>query len=124
MKGIETVKKAADILIGLANDIGKALEDGKFEAIEALQFTNELLLIPQVAQNWQELKSEIVDIDAVERAELIAYIKEKFDIPEDRIEAIAESALDLTLKGIDFGIGVYEFAKSLKQPDPLTDSDT
>lgn len=114
MAGIDKVKKVLDVVIGISNDTGKALEDGKFEGKEALAYLDDLMKIPNIVSDLPALKEQFKDIDASEREELIEYAKVQFDIPQDRIEAIVESSLLIAYKLIDIGFDVVELAKAIK----------
>lgn len=45
--------------------------------------------------DWNKVKSELNDLDAKERAELLKIAKEKFDIDDDQVEDRIERGLDL-----------------------------
>lgn len=93
--GIENLKKAAKFGIELGEQLSSVLEDGKLKAVEMLSFIDELMQLPGVVNAASEIKQEVFDLDATERAELSDYIKGEFDIANDKIEIAIEAGLDV-----------------------------
>ncbi len=95
--GIENLKKAAKLGIELGEQTAEVLEDGKLKAIEMLQFIDELMQLPGVVNAAQDIKDEVMELDAEDRAALNAYIQAEFDIPNDKLEAIIKAGLDVVI---------------------------
>lgn len=92
--GIETLKKAVDFGMKLGTDTGNALEDGKIDWTEYPILLSDLMGAGAVVKSGKDLKDEINELDPDEAADLKSYIAEKFDIPNDKLEAKIEAAIN------------------------------
>lgn len=96
--GVENLKKvvALGIEIGnVADKFGKA--EGTANKISTLMaLTDEVLAIPGV--DFNKVKDEVGDLDDAEKAELLQFVKDKFDISNDKLEASIEGGLGIALK--------------------------
>lgn len=95
MLGTENLKKVLAFALGLGNELAKGFEDGKLSLVEGMGLADNLLAIPGLISARKEILAELKDLDAAERQELFDYVKQEFDLPDDRIEAIVEEALGL-----------------------------
>lgn len=93
-KGITNIIPVLFVAIELGN-VGDKMGRSKGAARygHLLQLTDELMGLGAV--DFSELKKEIKDLDAQERLELHAKIKEKFDIVDDKLEIAIEKGLEL-----------------------------
>lgn len=95
--GIENLKKAAKLGIELGEQTSEVLEDGKLKALEMLSFIDELMQLPGIVNSAADIKNEVLELDAEDRASLNAYIQAEFDIPNEKLESIIEAGLDVII---------------------------
>jgi len=95
--GVETIKKA----VGLVIDLGMAAEDhlsddGKIKLNEVMStLASEALEIVDLVRNAGTLVAELKDWDPDEREEVLVWAVDKFDLENDKAEAIIEKALQI-----------------------------
>lgn len=95
--GVDNLKLALVAAINLAEKIeDKYSDDGKISLGEALSvgvgsFTD----IVKVVKSGKQIKAEFIDLDDVEKEELIVLIKEELDLTNDKVELIVEKAVEL-----------------------------
>lgn len=94
--GVENLKKVVSFGCGLTGQIAESLKDG-WQWTDALSFVDEMAAIPGVVKTLPAVKQELSDLSTTEREELHAYIVEKFDIPNDKVEAFVENAIGVAL---------------------------
>lgn len=93
MLGIENLKKLVKFGLDVANKIATDLQDGKITTMEIFGFIPELTEIPDVVKSWPDIAAELKEVSAEERVELLDYIKQNFDIPDDQLESVIEDSL-------------------------------
>lgn len=91
--GIDNLKKVAEVAFAFQAEGAKAMEDGRFQLIETLGFTDEFMQLPEAVNAAKLVPAELEDLDETERNELADYIQEKFDIANDEVEAKIEKAV-------------------------------
>jgi len=99
---IEKIKKIIFGLIEISEPIGKALEDGKIQWLEApgigwAAFKN-IGLINDFTGAWPELR----DLDEAEKNQLVAFVAERFSISKPTAEKRVEAAFKFLLSGAVF----------------------
>lgn len=94
--GIENLKKLLAFGCAFAAQIASSLADG-FQWTDAFGFVDEAALIPGVVKSIPAVKQELADLSAEERNELNAFLQEKFDIPNDKLESVIEHAIGVGL---------------------------
>lgn len=94
-KGIQETKDLVIVAISLGNALGKAMADKKFNLADVGAFIDPMLNLPAALAGISEVPSEIEDMDEAERIELFETVKEKFDLPDDKVEAAIEEGLIL-----------------------------
>lgn len=109
MLGIENLKKLVHFGAKLANQVATSLSDG-WQWTDALSFVDEMAAVPGAVKAIPEARKELADLTAEERQELHNYLADEFDLPNDKIEALVEHALNLALELVSL---VSEF-KALK----------
>jgi hypothetical protein len=92
MLGIENLKKAVKFAIDLGEQFATSLADG-FQWTDSFSFVDELIQVPGLLKSGKDVVAELKDLDATERQELYDYIKEEFDIADDKVEDVVEQAL-------------------------------
>lgn len=100
--GIDNLKKAGKFGVGLGMQIEKALADGKFTWTDLPGFVDELLEIPGIVNNREAIVAEFKDLTIDERAELLAYLKQEFDLADDVLESKIEKGLDIAFALLSF----------------------
>lgn len=95
--GIENLKKAAKLGIELGEQTSEVLADGKLKALEMLSFIDELMQLPGIVNSAADIKNEVLELDEADRAALNAYIQVEFDIPNEKLESIIESGLNVVI---------------------------
>lgn len=93
--GIKNLKPVVALTIEMANvaDVmGRTKGVARFMALTALM--DEVMGINGV--DFKQVKAEVKDLDAAEKAELVDFLKAKFDIASDKLEGIIEEAIDLS----------------------------
>jgi hypothetical protein len=94
--GIENLKKAVRFAIDLGLQIEKSGKDG-FTWSDSFSFIDELLQIPGLLKSGDAILAELRELSAEERQELYAYAVAEFDIENDKVEDVVESALGVGL---------------------------
>lgn len=113
--GIEDLKKVVTVL-AKAGSVADQMINEKGGVVAKLSHLIGLssALVGLAGCSATELKAEFADLDAAEKAELVAHAKAEFDIAEDDVEAKIEAGLDLAIEGESFIEKIVAFAKSLK----------
>jgi len=89
---IKDIKEMMKFVINVTEGLVKTLEDGKFKLTEVVHFISSAQAAPAAFTGMSNIPAEFSDMDAQEQAELIAYVQEEFDIPNDSVEAFVEKA--------------------------------
>lgn len=115
MFGVENLKKLIKFSCDFTEQITEALADGKFTWMESFGFIDEVMQLPGVVKSFPAIKQELSELSPEERQELYDYLKEEFDIPNDRLEAFIENSLSLAIAAI----ALVEQWKAIKTPPPV-----
>lgn len=102
--GIENIKNVLKLGIGLGEGVALSLEDGKFTTGDITNFLPATLSIPAAVGSFGKLKDELKDLDETERTELVEWVKDEFDIPQDQVEEKIEKGLELAIGLLDYGL--------------------
>lgn len=93
---LPTLEDATDILVDVANELGKALEDGKVQVREYWNLGLPLLRLPKVLDDkedfMEDLQVFIKDADA--RIAVVTRMQARFDIPQEIAELVVKRTLD------------------------------
>jgi len=108
MYGIEKLKEITTDTINFSMKLVEATSEdspkGKKLALTEV-VTLLVFLFPKVvgyADDGQQIKNEILDLDDAEAQELSDHVAEKLDLENDKVEVLIESALDLLAEGKAF----------------------
>lgn len=95
--GVDKIKAALLVLIHIGMDVEDNLaDDGKITWPEVGEMAmSNALDIFSVVKNAGELVAQLKDWDPVERAEVLAYVVEEFDLDNDKAEKVIEAGLTL-----------------------------
>lgn len=97
MAGIQETKEVLKVAAEIGNGVGIALQDGKFELSELALFVGALIDLPNAIQGIQQVPVELKDLDETERLELLNYMRDQFDIPQDETEEAVEDHVEFLL---------------------------
>lgn len=99
MYGITELKELLAFGFKLQKAIMGSLEDGKINVVvDAPKFFPALLAAPKAFGGINLVMKEIADLTDEERAELVAYVSEEFDLSNDQLEYLIEDTLDELLR--------------------------
>jgi urease gamma subunit len=95
--GTELIEKTFDVLIEIGQGVEKRLaDDGKINIPEAISLAVETFPdIYNVARNAKDLVAEFKDWSVEERELVLAKVAVKFDLENDKVEAMIEDGLAL-----------------------------
>jgi hypothetical protein len=116
--GIDNLIKVLDFAIELGNVTGKGLEDGKINLSDIpliVTLFDDFGSLSSV--NWTDLPKEIKELDAEERTMIEANLIEKFDIPQDELEAKIEQAMSLAFSAVTLALQIKDFIATLKKQE-------
>jgi len=92
--GVENLKKVVALGVELGNVADKVgRSKGMARFAHALDLADEVFALSSV--DFQVLKKEAGELDEADRASLKLYIKEKFDLVDDKLELAIEEALSI-----------------------------
>lgn len=97
--GVEQVTRVMDVLVEAGNVAARMIGDQGGAAAKVghlLRMSDELIGL--VGLDAAKLKAELADLSPEERAQLMAHVKEKFDLADDALEAKIEAGLGLAVK--------------------------
>lgn len=95
MLGTKETQEMLDFVLGLGNALGKSLVDGKVGIGDVHNFVAPLMTAGNAFNNAVGIPAELRDLSAVEKEALLARVKQKFDLPDDKLEAIVENSLEI-----------------------------
>lgn len=99
--GIEKITALVVLGAAIGMKAADALEDKKITLPEAFGFLPDLMAIPGIINDFPAIKQEIADLDPNERAEIAKVLQDKFDIANDKLEAVIEGGVRLALALLD-----------------------
>ncbi len=96
--GIEKLKKAIGAVIGLGTTVTESLEDDKISVSEWGKISFKSISLALALKDFKLLKIEFKDLTDAEKEEIITYVNENFDLPNDATEAMIEEAFEILFK--------------------------
>ncbi len=106
MAGIKESKELLYFVVEFGNALGRSLEDGKISVLELGNFIGSLGAVAPAFEGTADLPTEIADLSEAEKQELIELVEDRFDIPQDGVEALIE-------KGLRTGVAIAEFVNDV-----------
>jgi len=95
--GVENLKKLVALGLEMGNVADRIVQgSGASKWLAMVDLGDELLALTGV--QWNQVGDEYKDLSEPEKAQLMAFAKEKFDIADDKLEAVIESSLGLVMK--------------------------
>lgn len=93
-----TTKETIEFL-DFAFDVADAVQaslndDGKITLKDAPRFFGAIWKMPAAIGGLQEIPTELRDLEPEERAQVIAFAKKRFDLPDDELEVLIEATLE------------------------------
>lgn len=102
--GTENIKKALSLAIKVGQDVANGFADnGKLDLSEYVEIGVDIIGgLPGVLKSFKDIKAEFADLSAEERAEIIDWVGQEFDIHQDKIEEKIEKGLQLINSIVEF----------------------
>lgn len=108
--GIKETKELLTALIELTNAVGASMEDGRFSYGDIRHFYGVFSSLPSAVRGIDKIPTELGDLDPLEREELMRYITDRVELPDDRIEEYVEKALKVLVSSVDLiKLGLISF---------------
>lgn len=98
MAEVKELKEVLGFICALANGIGEAAKDGQVSLGDATHLVPLLYKLPSAANGIDKIPEEAKDLSQDEIDELVKYIKDELDLPQDKVEMAVEEGLDVALK--------------------------
>lgn len=104
MQGINETKDLLNFGFKLIKGIQGAQEDGKFDWRDYDNFLPSVLAAPKAFGGINLVGLELADLDESEKAELMDFARQEFDLPNDKLEILIEDTLEFVLNGYKLAI--------------------
>jgi hypothetical protein len=105
--GIQETKELIGACIGLGEGIAKAYaDDGKLSTWEGIMLTPKLFAVIKEAKDFKQILKELQDLDEDEIQELIEYVNDNFDIPQEELEQRIKAAFGIAIALIAYLIEI------------------
>lgn len=108
MLGIEHLKQGLKFVFDFTSQVAQTK---KFKLVTIFSFIDDLIALGGVIVSWKDIIAEFKDLDDAEKQQLYQYVKDEFDIPNDKVEAFVENAFTWLMSTIE----LVEQAKGLKK---------
>lgn len=112
--GIDNVKKLFTIVLKFVNAGDKMGHKNNWGDRMSLLFGFFPILMGLSSIKWNEIGPEFKDIDQAEQLELITLTKETFDLVDDELEEVVETALEMVNEIIGMVLKTISFVKRVK----------
>lgn len=97
--GIDETTDVVESLVKLANAVKVTMEDGKFTAMEAFNFTSALISLPSALTGIEMIPAELSNLDDGEIESLVNTVRETLEYASDElIQVIIKKALVIALE--------------------------
>ncbi len=110
--GVKNLSEILALIGTLASNIGDVAADGKVTLIELMKFVNLWPLIGPAVDNFRETGHEVLDINPIEREELVRVFSSSLRLPSPVAEGILEEGTDLALHLMQFIAKVRELKEA------------
>lgn len=111
MYGIENLKAVLSFIVETTVKIEYIHQDGRGTWIEWLGILPSPFFIPQLFEAVKQTPKELNDLDPAEYRELVAFIKAKFDLNDDKAEHLAEHAFNLLASAVLHGGSIVKLLR-------------
>lgn len=109
--GITNIKIIILFGLSIGQKISGALEDGKMGFGEVISFTPDIAKIPNIVEAVKKAPAEFLDLDEVEKVELVTMVQEEFDLDNDKVEEAIEESFAFALSGLRYGLRMGKIFK-------------
>jgi hypothetical protein len=90
--GVTNLKAVLGSILTLANKVDGVLQDGLQPLQDALALLPNVLDVVTAMKNGKAAWQEYNDLDDAEKADVEAFVQKTFNIAEDKVEAVVDSA--------------------------------
>lgn len=91
--GVSNIKQLLKVGLNLASKAAKALEDKKISFFEGVGLLPDVFAAIGVAKTWSDVQAELNDLTEEEKAEIAAYVKDEFGVPNEKVETFVQHAI-------------------------------
>lgn len=112
--GIENIKKFIAFGFGLGTSVDDAMQDGKITFKDYVLFIDDVMKVPGVIGGAKHLKNELGDFSPDERLALTTWVKNEFDIKNDKVEEVIEKSIDVATAGLILFDASSDLVKAIK----------
>lgn len=95
MLGIENLKKVLAATLHLANRVDQVTQDGFQPLTDLVALLPNLVDGVSLIKNGKDALAEFKELDATEKKEILAFVKAEFDIADDKLEDVVETAFEV-----------------------------
>jgi len=101
-----------DFAFDVADAVQASLaDDGKITLKDAPKFLNSIWKMPAAIGGMQDIPKELADLEPAERAEILAFAKRRFSLPDEELEVLIEQTLE---SGWGFAENIRDLVKYRK----------
>ena len=95
--GIQETKELLEFGFNLQDAVTKSLSDGKINLLDAPKFLGVIRSAGSAFSGIQKIKAELADVSVSEKEELMAFARERFDLPNHQLEVLIEDTIEEVL---------------------------
>lgn len=106
--GIQYLMIALGVALDMAQGINNALQDGKISFLETLSIGGKAFPIAEVIRNRKALVDELRELDEAEKMQIQQFVKDKYNVPDDKVKQTVEKAIQLFVDLVDFSFEMSE----------------
>lgn len=104
--GVENLKKVVVAVIKVANKTDEVLQDGFQPFADFFALVSVAGDVFSVLKNLKDAYQEFLDLDAVEKTDILATVKAQFDIEDDLLEEVVEDGFEVVTVNVAFALKV------------------
>ena len=93
-RGIEETRDIIDFVFSFVEAVGKAKADGEMSWSDARYFIDPVKKLFEAVDDIEEVLPEIEDLTDEEYAELVEYVKGKWNYDEENLDWIVDTAIE------------------------------
>jgi len=116
MEGIKETKELLKFVIELGEGLDKSLQDGELGFTDLSNLVSAMMASGDAFENANKIPAEIKDLDENEALELYTYVREDFNLINDKTEEIVERSLEIGLK-------IFQLVEMIRAKPPTTPAD-
>lgn len=105
------INELVTFVVSVLNWLGDSIEDGKISVVEFIVLLNKYSEAKIAVEGIHLIVDEYKSMTDEDKQQLLAYINEQFDIPQDVIESVIESVFELIFKIEDILTSILESRK-------------